>query len=48
MMFYQVLVTEFMKLRHSKVPWATLGALSMGPLGIAQASGDAARGGAGT
>lgn len=34
-MFTQVLTTEFLKLRHSKVTWATLGGLSMGPLGIA-------------
>jgi len=30
-----VIATEFMKLRRSKVTWATLGGLSMGPLGIA-------------
>lgn len=30
-----VLLTELMKLRRSKVPWATLAGLSMGPLGIA-------------
>ena len=35
MMFAQVLATEFLKLRRSKVTWGTLGALSMGPLGIA-------------
>ena len=34
-MIAQVLVTELMKLRRSKVPWFTAGALSMGPLGIA-------------
>ncbi len=34
-MFATVLATEFMKLRRSKVTWATLGGLSMGPLGIA-------------
>jgi len=34
-MLGQVLVTEFMKLRRSKVTWATLAGLSMGPLGIA-------------
>lgn len=34
-MFTQVLTTEFLKLRHSKVTWATLGGLSMGPLGLA-------------
>lgn len=34
-MFSQVLTTEFMKLRRSNVPWATLAGLSMGPLGIA-------------
>ena len=35
MMLTQVIATEFMKLRRSKVPWATLAGLSMGPLGIA-------------
>lgn len=35
MMFAQVLACEFMKLRRSKVTWFSLGALSMGPLGIA-------------
>lgn len=34
-MFADVLATEFLKLRRSKVTWATLGGLSMGPLGIA-------------
>ena len=34
-MFSQVLATEFMKLRRSKVTWATLAGLSMGVLGIA-------------
>lgn len=34
-MFLSVLSTEFMKLRRSKVPPATLAGLSMGPLGIA-------------
>jgi ABC-2 type transport system permease protein len=34
-MFAAVLTTEFMKLRRSKVTWATLAGLSMGPLGIA-------------
>ncbi len=34
-MFTQVLATEFMKLRRCKVTWATLGGLSLGPLGIA-------------
>jgi ABC-2 type transport system permease protein len=34
-MFAQVLATEFQKLRRSKVPWFSLAALSMGPLGIA-------------
>jgi len=34
-MFATVLGTEFMKLRRSKVTWATLGGLAMGPLGIA-------------
>ena len=34
-MFPQVLRTEFMKLRRSKITWATLGALSMAPLGLA-------------
>jgi ABC-type transport system involved in multi-copper enzyme maturation permease subunit len=34
-MLARVLATEFMKLRRSKVTWATLAGLSMGPLGIA-------------
>jgi ABC-2 type transport system permease protein len=34
-MFAQVLATEFLKLRRCVVTWATLAALSMGPLGIA-------------
>lgn len=34
-MFAQVLLTEFVKLRRSKVTWLTLATLSMGPLGIA-------------
>jgi len=34
-MFSMVLITEFAKLRRSKVPPATLAGLSMGPLGIA-------------
>jgi len=34
-MFAQVLLTEFVKLRRSKVTWLTLAALSMGVLGIA-------------
>jgi ABC-2 type transport system permease protein len=34
-MFGQVLATEFMKLRHAKVTWATLAVLAMMPLGIA-------------
>lgn len=34
-MFAQVLATEFLKLRRSKVTWATLFALSLGPLGLA-------------
>ncbi len=34
-MFGQVLITEFAKLRRCKVTWATLGGLSLGPLGIA-------------
>jgi ABC-type transport system involved in multi-copper enzyme maturation permease subunit len=34
-MLAQVLATEFAKLRRCKVTWATLGGLSMGPLGIA-------------
>jgi len=34
-MFTTVLATELMKLRRCKVTWATLGGLSMGPLGIA-------------
>ena len=32
--FADVLATEFIKLRRSKVTWATLGGLSLGPLGI--------------
>lgn len=35
MIFAQVLVTEFLKLRRSKVTWLSLVALSLGPLGIA-------------
>jgi ABC-2 type transport system permease protein len=35
MTFAQVLVTEFVKLRRGKVPWFSLAALSMGPVGIA-------------
>jgi len=35
MTFAQVLATEFLKLRHSKVTWLSLAALSMGPLAIA-------------
>ena len=34
-MFGQVLVTEFMKLRHAKATWATLVVLALMPLGIA-------------
>jgi ABC-type transport system involved in multi-copper enzyme maturation permease subunit len=34
-MFGQVLATEFLKLRRSKVPWGTLAGLSMAPLGLA-------------
>jgi ABC-2 type transport system permease protein len=34
-MFGQVLVTEFGKLRRSKVTWFTLLAISLGPMGIA-------------
>jgi len=34
-MFATVLATEFVKLRRSKITWATLIGLSMGPLGIA-------------
>ena len=34
-MFAQVLATEFLKLRRSKVTWFSLIALSLGPLGIA-------------
>jgi ABC-type transport system involved in multi-copper enzyme maturation permease subunit len=34
-MLGQVITTEFMKLRRSKVTWATLAGLSMGPLGVA-------------
>jgi ABC-2 type transport system permease protein len=33
--FAQVLATEFLKLRRSKVTWLSLAALSLGPLGIA-------------
>lgn len=35
MTFARVLATEFLKLRRSKVTWATLAALSLGPLAIA-------------
>lgn len=34
-MFGRVLFTEFLKLHRSRVPLATLGALMMGPLGVA-------------
>jgi ABC-type transport system involved in multi-copper enzyme maturation permease subunit len=34
-MFAQVLITEFLKLRRSKVTWLTLAALSLGPLAMA-------------
>ena len=34
-MFAQVLATEFLKLRRSKVTWGTFAGLSMGPLGLA-------------
>ena len=34
-MLAPVLMTELLKLRHAKVPWFTLGALMMGPLGLA-------------
>ena len=34
-MFAQVLATEFLKLRRSKVTWLSLAALSIGPLAIA-------------
>jgi ABC-2 type transport system permease protein len=34
MMFTQVLATELLKLRRSKVTWGSLAALSLGPLGI--------------
>ena len=34
MMFLQVLATEFIKLRRSKVTWGTLVAMALGPLGI--------------
>jgi ABC-type transport system involved in multi-copper enzyme maturation permease subunit len=34
-MFGQVLATEFLKLRRSKVPWGTLAGLSLAPLGLA-------------
>lgn len=33
-MFGQVLGTEFLKLRRSRVPWFTLAALMVGPLGL--------------
>ena len=35
MIFSQVLGTEFLKLRRSKVTWLSLAALSLGPAGIA-------------
>ncbi len=35
MMLSAALATEFLKLRRCKVTWATLGGLSMGPLGLA-------------
>lgn len=35
MMLQEVLATEFLKLHRAKVPWFTLGALMMGPLGVA-------------
>ena len=35
MTFLQVLATEFLKLRRSKVTWFSLGALSLGPLAVA-------------
>ena len=35
MMFPQVLATEFLKLRRSRVTWGTLVGLSLGPLGLA-------------
>ena len=34
-MLTQVIFTEFVKLRRSKVTWFSLAAISMGPLGIA-------------
>ena len=34
-MMAQVLATEFLKLRRSRVTWGTLGAFSMAPLGLA-------------
>ena len=34
-MFGDVLRTEFLKLRHSRVPWISLVALALGPLGLA-------------
>jgi len=34
-MFARALATEFIKLRRSRVTWATLAGLSMGPLGLA-------------
>lgn len=34
-MFATVLITELLKLRRAKVHWVTLGALMMGPLGLA-------------
>jgi ABC-2 type transport system permease protein len=34
-MFGDVLRTEFLKLRHSRVPWITLAIFGLGPLGLA-------------
>ena len=34
-MLARVITTEFLKLRRSKITWATLAGLSMGPLGVA-------------
>ena len=44
-MFAQVLATEFLKLRRSKVTWLTLAALSLGPLGDRAVHVDRARAG---
>ena len=44
-MFAQVLATEFLKLRRSKVTWLSLAALSLGPLGDRAVHVDRARAG---